>query len=428
MKVLLINKYFYIKGGSETYFFGLKQMLEEHNHTVIEFSMKDERNEDSSYEGYFVSHIDYEQNGSLLAKMKNGLKLIHSKEAFSKLCRLIEDTRPDVAHVNLIYHQLTPSVLLALKKYGIPVVLTSHDYKLICPNYKLFNNDQICTKCIGGKYYNCFLGKCHKDSRSYSLLLTMEAYFHKFRKTYQIADVIICPSDFMYNMLLESGFSKSKLTHIPNFVAQDFTSHDINLCAEGKGDYFLYYGRLSKEKGLDLLLDSMKLLKDGNRLIIVGTGPEEGHLQERVRDERIANVRFTGFKSGEELNRLIREAKATIIPSVWHEVFGLTIVESYQLGTPVIGSRVGGISELIEDQKSGYLFNGGDAGELAQAMQELNRLNSEAYRLIRGHCLSKAQEYGAQAYYQAIIVIYERLQLINQNRTAGVGPEILSGS
>lgn len=419
MKILLVNKYYYIKGGSETYFFGLKKMLEDNGHEVIVFSMNDEKNFKSEYEKYFVSNIDYESE-RLLNKVRNALKLINSKEAYKKLCSLIEDTKPEIAHVNLVYHQLTPSIFHALKKYNIPIVFTSHDYKAICPNYKLLSNGQICTKCIGGKFYNCAINKCHKNSNMFSILLSIEAYYHKIRKSYDLADYIICPSRFMLEQLVKGGFKREKLIHLPNFLSNDFESKTVmnTKLLEKDNNTILYYGRLSSEKGLDLLLDVKKRIDKEFILKIIGTGPEEERLKERVKRENIKNVRFLGFKTGDELVNEIKSSKATIIPSVCHEVFGLTIIESYSTGTPVIGSNLGGIPEIIKENQTGFIFEHDNIESLKIAINKMLNMDvtSPEYLDMVNNCLSFKEEFTPKKYYEKLIHIYENLLF---NKRAG---------
>lgn len=406
LKILLINKYYYVKGGSETYFFGLKKMLEDNGHEVIVFSMNDEKNEESEFEDYFVDNVSYQENAGILKKVKNAVKLINSNEAYKKLVKLIIDTKPDIAHVNLVYHQLTPSVFQALKKYNIPTVFTSHDYKLVCPNYKLFNKNKICQKCVKGEFINCFTNRCHKDSASYSLLLTIEAYWHKWMKSYEVADVVICPSQFMYNQLKEKRIDREKLIHLPNFLTNNFLDVKIE---EKKENFILYYGRLSKEKGLDTLLDAQKLLNGKIKLKLIGTGPEEIRLRERIENEEIKNIEFLGFKTGEELVREIKNAKATIIPSVWHEVFGLTIIESLSVGTPVIGSRVGGITELVKEGINGFLFERANEKELASKIEALINLPEDRFVNMVHSSYQAKENFSPENYYKELIQIYEKV-------------------
>lgn len=405
MKVLLINKYYYIKGGSETYFFGVKKMLEDNGHTVIVFSMKDDKNFESEYAKYFTHNVNYESK-SILVRMFNAINLVYSRAAYVNLCRLIRDTKPDIAHVNLIYHQLSPSIFHALKKYNIPVVYTSHDYKIICPNYKCFNSVGICTRCYGAKYYNCMLYKCHKESFVNSLIVTVEAYLHRLIKSYNTAHRIICPSKFMYNQLLIDGIEKSKLVCLPNFIADkfiDMKNEGLNFLRERA---ILYYGRLSNEKGIDLLIEAKKMISPDVKLKIIGTGPEEERLKKRVMEESIPNIEFLGFKQGIDLFKEIQSSICTVIPSLWNEVFGLTVVESYCLGTPVIGSDIAGIHEIIRDGVTGFLFRCNDVKDLACKINRLISLQADEYKNLVLNCLEEKRLYDPKQYYLKLFDIY----------------------
>lgn len=405
MKVLLINKYNFIKGGSEVYTFGLKEMLIEDGHEVIDFAMSDQKNEYSKYSNYFIDEIDYFDK-KLSNKVKNSIKLIYSREASEKLEKLINDTKPDIAHVNIIYHQLTPSVLHTLKKFNIPIVFTSHDYKVICPNYKLYNNG-LCDKCINGSYINCFKGRCHKNSLVFSLLLTIEAYIHKYLKSYDLVDSIICPSQFMKDRLIESGISEEKLIYMPNFINPKYYLESKKYRAVNKSRDFLYYGRLSDEKGLLNLMKALKLLNRDVKVKIIGTGSQEEELKMFIKENNISNVEFLGFKSGNELYNEISKAYCTIIPSIWHEVFGLTIVESFAFGTPVIGANLGGISELITNEKTGFVFE--DIEGLANCINKLLDIDDNDYRRISNNCIIESKKYSPKVIYNEILKVYTNL-------------------
>ena len=196
MKILMVNKFYYIKGGSETYYFSLKNLLEKNGHEVIDFSMEDEKNFESKYSKFFVNNVDYNKEQSIFSKMKEAKKIIYSTEAKKKLELLIKETKPDIAHLHIFQHQLSLSILDVLKKYNIPIVYTAHDLKMICPNYKMLTHGEICERCKDGKYYNCLKYKCLKDSMAKSGVAMMEAYINKCRKAYDKIDYIISPSKF----------------------------------------------------------------------------------------------------------------------------------------------------------------------------------------------------------------------------------------
>ncbi len=368
--------------------------------------MENEKNHYSCYGNYFVKSIDYNQ-GKVLSKIKNGFKAIYSAEAYKKLTKLINETKPDIAHVNLFCHQLTPSILFALKKADIPIVYTSHDYKLVCANYKLFNHDSVCRKCIKGSFRHCLMNKCHKDSRAASGIVTLESYIYKFLNTYDNINKIICPSNFMYNILSEAGYDNSRLVMLHNFLGADIFKSRVSVLDGLKSNTVLYVGRLSDEKGLDTLLDASKLLSEKISLKIIGTGPLEEHLKQRIRDEGLENIELGGFVSGRQLYNEIRAAKCTVIPSKCYEIFGLTIIESFAMGTPVIGSDIGGISELIKPGRTGYLFEPGNAAELSYCVSSLMLLDNENYEVMVRNCTAEAVKYSPGSYYNELLKVYQ---------------------
>ena len=273
MKVLMVNKFFYIKGGSETYYFSLKKLLEKNGHEVIDFSMKDERNFDSPYSRYFVNNIDYNKKQNFFTKVKLGLKIIYSTEAKKNLEKLIKDTKPDIAHLHIFQHQLTSSVIDVLKKYNIPIVYTAHDLKMICPNYRMLDREyRICERCKNDRYYNCLKNKCIKRSYLKSFIGMSEAYFNKYLKKYEKIDYIITPSEFYRKKFIEFGIEPKKIEHISNFLDNTEIKYDKNI----DSNYYLYFGRLSEEKGIMTLVKVAQ--NTGITLKIVGTGIEEENI------------------------------------------------------------------------------------------------------------------------------------------------------
>lgn len=403
MKILNINKFYYRKGGSETYYFGLSNLLRENGQEVIPFSMKDENNYNSKYNKYFVENVSY-KNMSSKEKIKNGMKLIYSFEAKNKVKEIIRDTTPDIAHLHIFQHQISPSIIKEIKKNSIPIVNTIHDLKIICPNYKMFNNGDICEDCKGNKFYNCFKNRCIKDSISNSLLNTIEAYTHRILKSYDYVDKFICPSEFFKNKFIEFGIPKEKIIHIPNFI--DISKFEPNYDSE---DYFIYLGRLSEEKGIKTLITSMKQVNK-SKLIIIGNGPLDKELKNIVKNENIKNIEFTGFKSGNELESLIRKCKFMIIPSEWYENAPMSIIECMAYGKPVIGSNIGGIPELIENGRSGLTFKCKDSNDLANKINTLLddkeiiiNMGKESRRIAQ-------DQYDKSIHYKKIIKLYKDLR------------------
>lgn len=403
MKILFLNKNNYIKGGSDTYLFSLIEGLENKGHETIIFSMEHENNFKSKYSRYFVKNIDYKDK-SLKNKIKNACNLINSKEAYENLCELIEATKPDVAHINLIYHQLTLSVIHALRKYNIPMIFVAHDFKILCPSYKIYHNKKICRQCYNGKFFNCTKNKCHKNSLVNSFIVTLEAYFHKIKKSYSYVDYIIAPSKFVKNELELGGIESKKILVMNNFLTLDKL---INLDKVVKENYVLYYGRLSYEKGIDSILELAKELPN-IEFKIVGKGAEEEKILNYLKQHNIKNVDLMGFKSGIELQWIIAKAKITIQPSMCAETFGLTVIESMSLGTPVIVSDNGALKENI-DSKSGFIYENNDKNQLKQLIEKVYSMTKEEYKEMEKYCIEKAENYSKDEYLSEILKLYKKV-------------------
>lgn len=411
MKVLMINKFYYIKGGSETYLFGLKKALEENGHEVIPFSMKDERNYKSEYEEYFIDNIDYTDK-NFINKVKNAGKIIYNFDAKKKLRALIKKTKPDIAHLHIFQHQISPSILGVLKEENIPIVYTVHDLKPICLNYKMMNSKGICEKCIGGKYYNCLKGKCVKNSYLFSSINVVEGYLHKLLKSYDKIDKFITPSNFYRKKMIEAGFDENRVVHIPNFIEinnfQPLYKFD---------DYFIYVGRLSEEKGIKTLIKAMKNV-DKSCLKIVGTGPIENELKTMVRDEKINNIQFLGFKTGDELKEIVRHSRFIVIPSEWYENGPMSVIEAMAYGKPIIGSNIGGIPEMIKNNVNGYTYEAFNSNELSKCINKLLHSDSDIVNFgIKSRETVEAY-YNSQYHYNKIISIYNDV-LKEKNKKIG---------
>lgn len=402
MKILNINKFYYSKGGSESYYFGLKELLEENGHEVIPFSMKDNRNYETEYSKYFIENINYE-NMNLKTKIVNGTKLIYSIEAKKRVKELVKISKPDIAHLHIFQHQLSPSIIKEIKKNGTYIINTVHDLKVICPNYKMINADEICEKCKGDKFINCLKNKCIKGSTANSLLNTIEAYIHRMLKSYDYVDKFICPSQFYRDKFIEFGIPKDKVVYIPNFV--DTSKIDPNYSFE---DYFVYFGRLSEEKGIKTLIESMKMVKD-SKLVIVGDGPLKEELRLNVKNNNITNIEFVGFKTGIELENIVKNSKFVVIPSEWYENAPMSIIEAMSYGKPVIGANIGGIPEFIENNKTGLIFKSKDSIDLANTIEMLVNDESKILEMGKNARYRAEKLYDKKVHYEKIISLYNEV-------------------
>ena len=359
MKILFTNKFFHLNGGSETVFFQERSFFTQNNYEIIDFSMKDDRNINSPFADYFIPNINYQKSSGIKKQIQQAFSFVHSSLAVKNIQALIEKEKPSIAHLHNIYHQLTPSIIPILKKYGVKVLLTLHDYKLVCPSYLALKNEKICEECKGTHFWKPVTTNC-QNSYAQGFLLSAEAIFHKWKGSYDDVDLFLAPSQFMADQINQRIPSK-KIQVLHNGI--NIEEYQPNYNDQGYG---LYFGRLSKEKGIETLLKAHMNMPHSFPLKITGTGPLK-----TVLSKKYSNVEFLGYKSGQELNTLIANAAFVIVPSEWYENCSMVILESMAFGKPIIGSSIGGIPEQIEDGKTGFLFEMGNVEELSKKMTQL---------------------------------------------------------
>ena len=368
LKILFCHKYHFLFGGAERYVLDLEASFHDRHLETAWFSMKHQRNQPSSFEHYFTEEIDYNVSlrGNLSHRIRLAAKLIYSFEARHNCAKLLDAWQPDIAHVHNIFHQITPSILPVLKRRGVPIVMTLHDYKLLCPVWNFLSHGEICERCASGGAYHVLLRGCTKNSRSASLVSMLEMYTQRLLGLYRNnIDLYIAPSRFMRDKMLQYGItSADRIVHVPHAI--DLEDYEPRLDDDG---YLLYFGRLSREKGIGTLLRALERLP-GLPLRVVGEGEDAAALQAQAERAGL-DVSFLGYRTGSDLRSLIAGARVTVVPSEWYETTGLVGYESLASGTPVIGSKIGGIPEVIEEGRTGLLFNPGDAEDLANKIEQL---------------------------------------------------------
>lgn len=396
MKVLMVNKFLYPKGGAETYVFKLGRVLEEHGHEVQYFGLEDERNIVGNKSNAYVTSIDFQKG--VRKNLKAPLRIIYSVEARRKIRRVLDDFQPDVVHLNNIQFHLTPSIILETHKYRaqtsrkVRIIYTAHDYQLICPSHGLFDAQlNVCEKCLGGNYTHCFRTKCVKNSRMKSLLGMMDAYCWKWSKAYSYVDSIVCCSQFLKEKIDTQRRFRDKTVTIHNFVDEVAAEEVAN------EDYVLEFGHLSRDKGTLTLLNAAKKMPE-THFVFAGYGAAVKEIEE------VANAEYVGFKTGKELETLIRKAKVSVYPSEWYENCPFSVIESQMYLTPVIGSRMGGIPELIDEGVTGELFEPGNADDLEQKLRKV--LHTPGLAQTYSHnCRYHAFE-TADSYYEKLMAVY----------------------
>lgn len=390
MKILLANKFYYRRGGDCIYMLNLEKLLKAHGHEVAVFAMDYPENLDTPWKKYFPKNM---------SKLMAFTRPFGSHEVKSTFKKLLDDSKPDVVHLNNVHTQLSPVMAELAHQRGIKVVWTLHDYKLLCPRYDcLKNGNTICETCFNGDKKACLDNKCMKGSKLASFIGFKEAIVWNRERLEASTDVFICPSQFMADKMVQGGFSKSKMQTLCNFIDVEkckFSStdgtDDVELLPK-KEDYYCFIGRLSHEKGAKTLIEAANQLP--YKLVIIGGGP----LMDELKSVAHTNIEFVGFKQWDDIKQLVGKARFSVIPSEWYENNPLSVIEAQCLGTPVLGANIGGIPELTD-----YTFSSGNIADLKTKIEKM--WNSEFdYQQIA----SDAQHrYDAETYYDKLINIYK---------------------
>lgn len=402
-KLVSINNYHYRRGGSDVVYLDHAALMEEQGWSNAFFSMHHPQNMATPWNDYFIDEIEFGHAYSFGQKLAMASKVVYSREAQRKLARLLRDFRPDVAHLHCIYHHLSPSILGTLKDAGVPIVMTAHDLKIACPAYKMLNNTGICEKCKNGNLLNVVKHRCVRDSLAASAIVMVESSVHRLLNSYQgKLDKVVVPSRFFMEKFIEWGWPRERFAYIPNYVDASRFTPDYH-----SGDYFLYFGRMAPEKGVATLLRAAAVA--GVKLKLAGTGPIESELRSLAASLG-GDSEFLGYRSGAELHDLIRQARAVVLPSEWYENAPMSVLESFALGTPVIGADIGGIPEMVVPGQTGWTYESGNVPALTELLSRVDALGD----LARAEVGSSAREYvstrfNRDGYLRATLELYAGL-------------------
>ena len=404
MRILLVNTFHYYRAGASVYTFEVAQLLERMgSHKVISFAMKHPLNLSSQYSKFFVPQIDLPKE---LARrnFRSGARVmtraIYSNVAKRNLSQLLDEYPVDVAHIQNIHRHITPSIFHVLEARNVPIVWTLHDYSLLCPNASFFSKDRVCEACKGEKFYNVVINKCRKDSYAASFVVMLEEYIHRWLGLLKLVDYFIAPSNFLANKMTEYGFCPDKIIHFPYPIeVKSVNVSPSNNC------YILYSGRLSYEKGLKTLIKAISL-SDSARLLIAGDGPLKVELEIRAKNIAPKKVEFLGYLNRERLQKIVDGAMFIVTPSEWYENFPYAILEAFASAKPVIGSRIGGIPELVKKAETGLFFEPGNAEDLAAKIEwmiehpkERREMGRQARELVEEEC-------NPELHYERLMAVY----------------------
>ena len=406
MKVLMIHKFFYVDGGAERYFFNIAGLLEKKGLEVVPFAMDHPRNESSSYSSYFVDYFEPDKelaNLGLWNGLKAAARVIFNRQAQKQLERLIDDIKPDIAHVHGVYHHLSPSVLWTLKKKKIPVIFTLHEYKILCPAYLFLDGKgRVCERCQGKYFWYCTFKKCFRHSRAASFLVSVESGVHWFLQTYsKTIDLFLSPSKFLMNKMVQYGYPSERIQWLPYTIPIEA----YEPCYDFE-DYFVYVGRLSKEKGILELVNAMRHVPEV-KLKVIGTGRLLETIKGIIVQHGLQNVEMMGYQQGEDLKKLVKRAKFVVVPSIVYDNSPLSIYEAFAQGKPVIGASIGGIPELIDENKDGFLYESGNEDQLVDCIRKISKKPDEEIIRMGQYARGKAVSMFSPEYHlEEIMRIY----------------------
>jgi len=394
LSILLVNKFYYNRGGDCIYTIELEKLFRDRGHRVAVFSMKYQDNYASPYEKYFLDEVKFNSKNPY-DLIKALVRIFGFGDVKKKFKNLIYDFRPDIIHVNNIHSYISPEIIEVGKKERIPIIWTLHDYKLLCSRYDFLRDGKPCELCLKDKRY-AIKYKCMKNNIFMSLISYLESIYWNKDRIEKYVDLFICPSKFMAVKLIEAGFNEKKIAVLPNFI----NKKEDNLKLVKKENYYCFVGRISYEKGIERLLEAAIELPEF-KLKIVGTGPLYDILKSRYSSN---HIEFLGRINNQEAQKIISTAKFLVLFSEWYENCPISVIEALSFGTPVLTSNIGGLPEMIEDGFNGMFVNKLEKQEIKDKIKLMFSYNFNYGKII----LSAKDKYSASTYYAQLLKLYER--------------------
>lgn len=385
--VLMAHNYYKVPGGEDTVFHNEVKMLDKNGHKVTKYTR----------------HND-EIKGGVLSKLKLGIDTIFSLKTYKEVKKLIDENDIDIVHVHNTLPLISPSIYYAARAKKVPIVQTIHNFRLLCPGATFTRCGEICEDCVSKGLEQSLKHKCYRNSLSQTFIMYIMLKLHRIIGIYDKINYITL-TEFNKQKLSTLVKDESKIHVKPNFIEK---REDIERTLE---DYFVYIGRLDDIKGINFLVEGWKNIDKNINLYIIGTGPEEENLKHIISENRLNNVKLLGFMKREDAFKVIEKSRAIIIPSKWYEGFPMTIAESFSLGVPVIGSKLGNIESIVDDERNGLLFTTNNKESLKEVInkvfhdRELNiSLGNNAYKVFK-------EKYTDEENYRSIEKIYNNLNI-----------------
>lgn len=398
-----MNKFLYRRGGAEGYLFDVAGLQRDAGHEVAFFGMDHPENEPMPYSGSFPSHVEFEPPPpGPRGKLAGVGRMLWSTSAQRGIDDVLAAFRPDVVHLHNIYHQLSPSILAPVRRRGVPAVMTLHDYKLVCPTYRFLDHGEICEACVPHRFWSPVLRGCNNGSRGASAAVALELSLHTMAGAYRPVALFLCPSRFLEGKMREGRVFPERLRWIPNFV-------DVGRWPpkESPGTGVVFAGRLSHEKGVDVLIRAIAAMPDVT-LDLAGAGPERAALERLAAEVGAADrVRFHGRLGTDELRSVLRKAAVAAVPSRWYENQPLAVLEAFACGLPVVGTELGGVPELIDPGVDGASVPANDPAALAAALRPLLADPGLAFRMGAAGRAKVERDFGPSMHLERLLGLYD---------------------
>jgi glycosyltransferase involved in cell wall biosynthesis len=405
VRVLLVNSHLIPRGGDWTYISILSGLLQQHGHEVLLYGLAVPGSQTTLPFSELVPDMDFKlafAQRSPRDILRVLSRTVYSFEAKRSIQHVVEKYKPTIVHLNNIHHFLTPSIVWPVVGNGIPIVWTLHDYTIICPNTTFLSHQRICESCSSGKFYACVLKRCKRGSIPASALAAAEAYCHRWLRVFDRVSTFVAPSSYLKNKFVEQGFPEAKVVHVANPIPASREYRGVG--SQGAG---LYIGRLSEEKGVETLVKALAGLRD-IPFDIVGDGPLRARLEGYCNQESLTGIRFHGSLPTASAAEAVRNCKFVVVPSEWYENCPYAVLEALQNSKAVIASAIGGLPEIVQDQKNGILCPAGDVNALKQAIELLTRDSALCEKMGREGAHLALLHHDVETYYERIFDVYSK--------------------
>ena len=403
MKIVLVNYRYFVSGGPERYYFNIKEILEQNGHVVIPFSIKNSRNQPNNYEKYFLDIIDDEvyfakTKKNLRVVLKSFSRMFYSLEAKRKMAQLIANEKPDLIYIMQMHNKISPSIVDAACKAGVPVVHRISDFQYMCPN-ALFYNDKtgVCEDCLKGKKMSCIKNKCVLNSSIYSGIKMLAKWLHDMMGVSKKIDAFVVPSSFTIGKLNEYGITTYKLNHIPTFF--NLKENNPKVTYE---PFVLFVGRIEKQKGLMTLVKAFSGTDIKLKIVGFSNDGYVDELKEFLKDKR-HKIEFLGKLSFEEIVPYLKSCLCTVVPSEWYDNFPNVILESFAYKKAVVATNFGSLTELVKENETGLVFNYGDSDDFKKKIEYLLLHREDAIRMGEEGYKRVKTDYSPDAHYEKLM-------------------------